>query len=223
MYVLRIKNEIRKGCERLNEIYSWVKSIIIFMVLTSIISNLLGKSSYKKYINLITGIILVILVISPLLKLFQMDKTLDYYFTTNTLLAEAQDLDSQLKDMENGQKEAIFKEYKEQVKLQVAKILEEDKIQIYSIEVTIDEDDSSSNYGNIKSITVSGSHVAKENNSKAAINIDSIKIDNIKIDKGDEEPGKEKNYLSPEEINVKNRLSDFYNINKDNINISIQE
>ncbi len=223
MYVLRIKNEIRKGCERLNEIYSWVKSIIIFMVLTSIISNLLGKSSYKKYINLITGIILVILVISPLLKLFQMDKTLDYYFTTNTLLAEAQDLDSQLKDMENGQKEAIFKEYKEQVKLQVAKILEEDKIQIYSIEVTIDEDDSSSNYGNIKSITVLGSHVAKENNSKAAINIDSIKIDNIKIDKGDEEPGKEKNYLSPEEINVKNRLSDFYNINKDNINISIQE
>ncbi len=65
--------------------------------------------------------------------------------------------------------------------------------------------------------------MAKENNSKAAINIDSIKIDNIKIDKGDEEPGKEKNYLSPEEINVKNRLSDFYNINKDNINISIQE
>ncbi|MDF2803619.1 MAG: putative rane protein, partial [Anaerocolumna sp.] len=107
----------------MNEIYSWVKSIIIFMVLTSIISNLLGKSSYKKYINLITGIILVILVISPLLKLFQLDKTLDYYFTTNTLLADAQDIDSQLMSMENGQKEAIFNEYKEQIKIQVAKIL----------------------------------------------------------------------------------------------------
>lgn len=212
-----------KGCERLNEIYSWVKSIIIFMVLTSIISNLLGKSSYKKYINLITGIILVILVISPLLKLFQMDKTLDYYFTTNTLLAEAQDLDSQLKDMENGKKEAIFKEYKDQIKLQVTKILEEEKIQVYDMEITIDEDDSSSNYGNIKSITVSGSRVVKEDNSKAAINIDSVKIDNIKISKEEEEPRKVKNYLSPEEINAKNRLSDFYNINKDNINISIQE
>jgi stage III sporulation protein AF len=193
------------------------------MVLTSIISNLLGKSSYKKYINLITGIILVILVISPLLKLFQLDKTLDYYFTTNTLLADAQDIDSQLMSMENGQKEAIFNEYKEQIKIQVAKILEDDKIQIYDMDITIDEDDSSSNYGNIKSITVVGGHVVKEDSGKEAINIDSIKIDNIKIEKEEEKPSKDRNYLSPEEINAKNKLSDFYNINTDNINISIQE
>jgi len=159
----------------LNEIYAWVKNIIIFLVLTSIISNLLGKSSYKKYINLVTGIILVILVIAPLLKLFQLDKTLDYYFTTNTLLADAQDLDSQLKDMESGQRAAIFNEYKEQIKIQVAKILEDEKIQIYDIEVTIDEDDSSSNYGNITSLTVMGGHVVKEESSKAAVNIDNIK------------------------------------------------
>lgn len=207
----------------MNEIYAWVKNIIIFLVLTSIISNLLGKSSYKKYINLVTGIILVILVISPLLKLFQLDKTLDYYFTTNTLLADAQDLDSQLKDMESGQRVAIFNEYKEQIKIQVAKILEDEKIQIYDIEVTIDEDDSSSNYGNITSLTVMGGHVVKEESSKAAVNIDNIKIDKIKIEKQEEESSSEKNYLSPEEINAKNKLSDFYNINTDNINISIQE
>jgi stage III sporulation protein AF len=193
------------------------------MVLTSIIANLLGKSSYKKYINLITGIILVILVISPLLKLFQLDKTLDYYFTTNTLLADAQDLDSQLKDMENGQKDAIFDEYKEQIKIQVAKILKDEKVHIYEIEVTIDEDDSSSNYGNILSLNVMGGHVVKDESSKEAVNIDTVKIDKIKIEKQVEEPSSEKNYLSPEEINAKNKLSDFYNINSDNINISIQE
>lgn len=207
----------------MNEIYSWVKNIIIFMVLTSIISNLLGKSSYKKYINLITGIILVILVISPLLKLFQLDKTLDYYFTTNTLLADAQDMSAQLKDMENGQKDAIFKEYKEQIKIQVAKILEDGKIQIYDTEVTIDEDSTSSNYGNITSLTVTGGYALKEENSEEAINIDSVKIDKIKIEKQEADTGREKNYLSPEEINAKNKLSDFYNINTDNINISIRE
>lgn len=207
----------------MNEIYSWVKNIILFMVLTSIISNLLGKSSYKKYINLVTGIILVILVISPLLKLFQLDKTLDYYFTTNTLLADAQDLDSQLKSMENGQKNAIFNEYKEQIKIQVAKILEDDKIQIYDIEVTIDEDDSSSNYGNITSLTVFGGYSQEKTKSNEAINIDSVKIDEINIDEQEDEIDKGNIYLSPYEINAKNKLSDFYNISSDNINISIQE
>lgn len=207
----------------MNEIYSWVKNIILFMVLTSIISNLLGKSSYKKYINLVTGIILVILVISPLLKLFQLDKTLDYYFTTNTLLADAQDLDSQLKDMENGQRNAIFHEYKEQIKIQVAKILDDDKLQIYHMELTIDEDNSSSNYGNITSLTVIGGYTIEKTNTKEVIKIDSIKIDEINIQKQEEEIDKRKNYLSPYEINAKKKLSDFYNINSDNINISIQE
>jgi stage III sporulation protein AF len=68
-----------------------------------------------------------------------------------------------------------------------------------------------------------GGHVVKEDSGKEAINIDSIKIDNIKIEKEEEKPSKDRNYLSPEEINAKNKLSDFYNINTDNINISIQE
>lgn len=197
------------------------------MVLTSIIANLLGKSSYKKYINLVTGIILVILVISPLLKLFQLDKTLDYYFTTNTLLADAQDIDSQFIEVEAGQKEAIFQEYKEQIKQQVSKLLAEDKIHIYDMEIHIDEDDSTSNYGNIESITiVGGQETEKEESkeeSKEAIKISSVKVEDIKIEQEEEGVKRDKEYLSPEEINAKNKLSDFYNINSDNINISIQE
>jgi stage III sporulation protein AF len=96
-------------------IYSWVKNIVIFLVLTTIITNLLGKSSYKKYVNLVTGIILVILVISPLLKLFQLDKTLDYYFTNNSLLAEAEDINDELVNAEENQKDTIFEEYKTEI------------------------------------------------------------------------------------------------------------
>lgn len=205
------------------EIYSWVKNIIIFMVLTSIISNLLGKSSYKKFVNLVTGIILVIMVISPLLKLFQLENTLDYYFTTNSLLADAQELNSQLEGMENGQKQVIFNEYKEQIKVQVAKVLDDDKLQIYNMNITIDEDDTSNNYGDILSLSIAAGYEKKEEESKEAISIDSVNIEKIKIEKQEKETGKEKNYLSPEEINAKNKLSDFYNIDSDNINISIQE
>lgn len=193
------------------------------MVLISVISNLLGKSTYKKYINLIAGIILVILVISPMLKLFQLEKTLDYYFTTNTLLAEAQDMSSLLQDMEDEQKSAIYKEYKEQIKAQVRNILEDEEIEIYDIQVTINEDSTSGNYGDILELTLMAGHKKEEEVTKETVRIDTVQIDKIKIEKQEGSGKREKNYLSPEEIHIKNKLSDFYNINPDNINISIQE
>jgi len=130
----------------MNEVYNWVKNIVIFLVLTTIITNLLGKSSYKKYINLITGIILVIMVISPLLKLFQLDKTMDYYFTTNSLLAEAEDMNGRLMDAQEGQMTAILMEYKEQIGKQVGNLLDEQDLYLADIEVIIDEDENSSYY-----------------------------------------------------------------------------
>jgi len=212
----------------LNEIYTWVKNIIIFLVLTTIVTNLLGKSSYKKYINLVTGIILVILVISPLLKLFQLDSTLDYYFTTNTLLADAEGMKVRLEDTENQQMEAILGEYKEQIKVQVTRLLEQEKVYATGIKVIIEEDETSDNFGNLAALEITAGVENKERTEEVkereVIKVDSIKVDKIKISKQQRSESEIiRNYLSPMEINTKNLLSDFYNIDPDNINISIQE
>jgi stage III sporulation protein AF len=208
-------------------IYSWVKNIVIFLVLTTIVTNLLGKSSYKKYVNLISGIILVILVISPLLKLFQLDKTLDYYFTNNSLLAEAEDINDELVNAEESQKNAIFEEYKTEIGKQVGNLLEKEDLYVNSCEVTVDEDEDSVTYGSILSLSIVAGYT-RSDSEETSSEIKDIKIEDIKI--GEEEESKEEagnnsesKTLSPSEINAKNLLSDFYNMNSDNINISIQE
>jgi stage III sporulation protein AF len=188
----------------------------------------LGKSSYKKYINLVTGIILVILVISPLLKLFQLDSTLDYYFTTNTLLADAEGMKVRLEDTENQQMEAILGEYKEQIKVQVTRLLEQEKVYATGIKVIIEEDETSDNFGNLAALEITAGVENKERTEEVkeqeVIKVDSIKVDKIKISKQQRSESEiVRNYLSPMEINTKNLLSDFYNIDPDNINISIQE
>ncbi len=207
----------------MGEIYSWVKNMVTFLVLTTIITNLIGKSSYKKYINLITGIILVILVITPLLKLFQLDRTMDYYFTTNSLLAEAEDMNGRLTDMEEDQMSAILGEYKEQIGKQVGNLLEGQDLYPTNIEVTVDEDENSKTFGNLQSLDITAGCV-KTDTKENSVDIDNIDIDKIEIGKKEEsDAGMEGDLLSPIEINIKNLLSDFYNINPDNINISIQE
>jgi stage III sporulation protein AF len=206
------------------EIYGWVKNIIIFLVLTTIISNLLGKSSYKKYVNLITGIILVILVISPLLKLFQMNGVLDYYFSFNILSTQANDMKSRLIDTEKGQMSEILKSYKDEIKTQVGEILKEQELYIVNINLGIDEDTKSSTFGKLKNMELTASYVRQKNNKSDSTRIEDIDIDKINIEKSKEDKKKaERDSLSPKEIKIKNLLSDFYNINPNNINISIQE
>lgn len=209
-------------------IYSWVKDIVIFMVLISVVTNLLGKSSYKKYLNLISGIILVILVISPFLKVFQLNNTLDYYFTTNSLVAEAGDnldMEEKFSKTEAKQRDAIFIQVKDKIENKVKELLEGENIAVSSVKVTLDENAESGNYGNLTKLDIKGVYGEKTENKKEkeAVTIDQIVIDNINIKKDKENKEVNKNILSPVEINAKKVLSDFYNLKADNINISIQE
>ncbi len=207
----------------MGEIYNWVKDIIIFLVLTTIISNLLGKSNYKKYVNLVAGIILVILVISPLLKLFQLGDTLDYYFSVNTFSTEAKDLNGKLLDMEKGQMSAILQEYKEGIKGQVIKILENQELYLIDIQIMIEEDLDSDAFGNLKALDIHASYIRQDIVNKSS-KIEKVEIDSIEIGSQIKTASNaDRDTLSPSEINVKNLLSDFYNMNPDNINISIQE
>lgn len=207
----------------MNGVYSWVKNIIIFLVLSTIINNLLGKSTYKKYINLITGIILVILVISPLFKVFELDKSLEYYMSTNFFVAESENINQVLLDSEQEQKDRILAEYKERINEQIASLIKNQDLYVINLNITIDEEPESISFGSLKTIDLTAGfkkQKTKENLSK----MEPIEIDKIKIGNEEEDRRtKERDYLSPEEINVKNLLSDFYNMKPDNINISIQE
>ena len=49
----------------MGEIYDWVRNTVIYLILNTIIMNLLGNSSYKKYVSIVSGMILLVIVVSP--------------------------------------------------------------------------------------------------------------------------------------------------------------
>ncbi len=209
-------------------IYSWIKDIVIFMVLISVITNLMGKSSYKKYINLISGIILVILVISPLLKIFQLDNTLDYYFTTNSLTAQAgevQDINEKFGEIEGSRQEEILTQVKAKIKDKINELLDEEDVETESIEIILEEDAASSSYGSLKGLKVKGVYKSAVNKAKEkeTIKIDRVEINEINVKKDNTSTEAVMDFISPVEIKAKKILSDFYNLDADNINISIRE
>ena len=46
-------------------VYGWVKNIIYYMIFLSVVNNLLADSKYGKYIRFFSGMVLILLVVSP--------------------------------------------------------------------------------------------------------------------------------------------------------------
>ena len=57
-------------------LYEWIKNIAFYMVLITAVIHILPNSDYKKYIRFFTGMVLVIMLATPLLKIFGMENPL---------------------------------------------------------------------------------------------------------------------------------------------------
>ncbi|NLK75835.1 MAG: stage III sporulation protein AF [Clostridiales bacterium] len=203
----------------MGQLYQWVKNIVIYMIVNAIITNLLGDSSYKKYVSMVSGLILVLLVVSPLLDLLSMDDRFDFLFRSNNFAVETAEFKNTLQRMEENQRQAIFEEYEVKIEKQVRESLQEDNIVLSNFNVEFQDDIDKSGFGEILRINIKGEYKAEDrpafNNGVEPITIDPIVIEFKEKENSEKIP-------SPIEINIKNKLSDFYNIKPDNININIQ-
>ena len=57
-------------------LYEWVENLAFYMVLSTVFLEVLPANSYQKYIRFFTGIILVLLLTGPILKVFGMEQSL---------------------------------------------------------------------------------------------------------------------------------------------------
>jgi stage III sporulation protein AF len=205
----------------MEEVYSWIKNIVIYMLLNTIIMNLLGNKSYKKYASIVSGMILVLIVISPLMKLMKLDENLDYYLKYNDFNVNTTEFENSLTVVEDKQREAVFGEYEDKIIDQTKELLLEENLYPESIKIDIDQDTESSTFGKITGINIIAA-TGGENSNKddTGLQIEEIEVTRVTIgkrtDSDHEKPP------SPLEIAIKNKLSGFYNIEQGNINISIQ-
>lgn len=205
----------------MGEIYEWIRNIVIYLILNTIIMNLLGNSSYKKYISIVSGMILLLIVVSPFMKFLKMDEILDYYLNANIYRSDVADYKKELRLMEEKQKEAVYGDLKNRIKNHVSDLLSEEGLYLYDFAVAINRDVNSKNFGQIEAMNITAGYLEEEEIPVHKINIEKIVISNIRKDYKSTAKGKE-SLPSPEEIHIKNKLSDFYNMEQDNINISIQ-
>lgn len=107
----------------MDQIYSLVRNIVVYLILVTIVMNLVGKSSYRKYISIFTGMVLILIVAKPIVSLFNLSDTFNYYFNNNLFMVEAKDYNDELIAADDKGKQAILAEYQNIVKDQIEMVL----------------------------------------------------------------------------------------------------
>lgn len=137
-------------------IQQWVINIVTLVLFIVIVEMLLPGGKMKKYINLVTGTILIIAIISPLTGLTGKKFDFTASQTRNSNLLEKSQIQKDGRNLEQAQMKQIVELYRKNIIDQIEQNAEEvDGIKSARADVIINEDYQSATFGEIRRAYIS--------------------------------------------------------------------
>lgn len=192
-------------------VYGWVKNIIYYMIFLSVVNNLLADSKYGKYIRFFSGMVLILLVVSPFTGGLRLDEQISSMFKSISFQNDTDDLKQDLWGMEERRLDQVIRTYEQAVAADVEAMAREEGLTCTGASVQIDGDRNSSRYGQIEGIglVMSGEKPEAEPDSRDymgsrpvnvdAGRIDSVKVEDVELGEPPETGGTEENRKMPED------------------------
>ncbi|WP_272953925.1 stage III sporulation protein AF [Gracilibacillus saliphilus] len=197
---------------------SWILQIIIYMILAMIVDLILPSSTLKQYVKLVVGLLLILIILQPLLSVFNVNvhQMVDQIIPTNS--------DSSVEsEMENG----MNQQKSEIEQIQAAYVLEEMVVQMENI---VEEELQEEYNYQIEDLKVDwASHPTSEENELERIYVqlvtmddDSAKVEEVNIQIGDSLP--QTSESPPHDANeIKDFLADQWGVEEEIIHIGWKE
>lgn len=193
-------------------IADYVRNIAVFLIFSSFVTIIMPGKKYEQYINLILGIILIFLVTAPLAGILGLlSQGSGDIFRDIGLQYDRAVLARQIEGASEAGEEAILAGFKEALTQQVERVVVgHGYFVLQHVEFEIDR---AENFGEILSM-----HLEVKTGEASATPL--ITIDPVRINFGVNtlgQPVQLGHVESPQIMSLKNALSDFYNLDKENI------
>lgn len=202
-------------------IREWIITIISVIIFVTFVEILVPNSNHKRYINVVVGFLLMIIILNPLTKLISGEINFEEAILRNANQIEISTARNMINNIEYSNKETVMKLYKDQISKQLRNRIEENTdYMVENVEVQVEEDANSPNFGMIDgfNITLIEDRKAKE---VISTQIKPVQI-NISLGKNNDNTVEANSILISNECEViRDDISKFYNVSRENISISI--
>lgn len=197
----------------MDSMYNWVKNIAFFMILMSLILNLLPNVQYQKYLKLFSGMVMIILVVSPLMGFLHMDESLERYLNQITFTEEINELKPLLEETDSKRYQAVIEEYKNGMMRDISYRANEEGLSVVYADIQLCEDLENDAFGTVEQMSLTVKYTGTEG--------EALLIEPVKISVGMEEAGELK---ETEEVkNLRAKIYKDYGFSEDKLQIYVKE
>lgn len=197
-----------------------IATLVIFIVL---LEMLLPSGKMKKMINLVSGLILVIALINPVLGLLQRGIDLKAYQMSNSNFIDKKEIMVNSQVLKEEQTKQIINLYRDKIIGQLEDLVKDiNGISDVKADVIINEDYSDEKFGEVKRVYLElkvGEAEDNANSIKPVKRVDKITVGKVKNQEAEEVPSKEIDKELKKQIESK--IENVLNIQKENIVISL--
>lgn len=163
----------------------WIQNIVVFLLMMTLIGQLIPEDKYRKYVRLIMGMILIMVLLMPITKIAGMEETIYQNFVRNQMQISASDAQVSGKIFEN---ELKFNEsYKQIIMDEIDAYFEVSAMNVQYCQIDMNDSVDSDHYGEIYSIHVGimpkDRHI-EESEEVTSVYVERIEIGENRIDSG---------------------------------------
>ena len=186
---------------------NWIMNITVIIIFVMFLDTIMPNNSMKRYINVVVGLLIIIVVIKPFVLMKDYADSFNSDFLEASNFIDQSGLEGESVEISKFQQQKALEIFEDNLKSQILKLVRSTTGFDYnevSVDLELERNFESEDFGNIKSITVNLSNGRKE----------VIEVDKIKI---------EVNEGLDENKNVINKDKAEYNLNDSKISITIKD
>ncbi|TCO79187.1 stage III sporulation protein AF [Marinisporobacter balticus] len=203
---------------------SWILNIVTVIIFIQFLELLLPNSHMKKYINMVIGLLVMLVIINPMLALVKGDVCIEEEIFKTSSAIDKKTLSFDIDQFEGIQEKQMIALYKEKIKKHVKQQIEyNNKVDVLSVQCEIEESKDSKTFGNIKYLDIKLSGFV--NDQTADKDIEPVSNIVIQINKGQkqENTNKKNDENKPMIKQIKENLSSFYELDIENICVNMHK
>lgn len=134
-------------------IFSWIRSLVFYMILMMMVLNLLPNKKYEKYLRLFTGMVLILVVFEPFTDLAGIETAMAGAFSRITFENDVRILKGELSDADNARLKRLFAGYEEMVEGDLKMMAEGSGLICLEADAVLSRADSDA-VGSLESVTM---------------------------------------------------------------------
>lgn len=128
--------------------------MVFYLILMTVVINLLPDRKYEKYLRLFAGMVLVLLVFEPFADLTGVEAQVAEAFERLTFQNDAKLLKREIEDADGKRMERLVAAYEDAVENDIATMAEGVEIQCLEVDVELDTDSEGGSFGQVVAVEV---------------------------------------------------------------------